>query len=107
MTCEWFLAAGPENEDEEMPISIPIEMEIEICIVEDTNEEDLYTDTKTLLEHLDFSKIKNMKTDAAGDTAEGGVGVRFSSRARKGYEFRGVALTMSEKVYSDPGKCWG
>lgn len=87
-----------------MPISIPIEMEIEICIVEDANEEDLYTDTKTLLEHLDFSKIKNMKNDNASDTTKGGVGKRFSRKVRKGYEFRGVDLTMSEKVYSDPGK---
>ena len=84
-------------------------MEIEVTILNDTDEDELYFDTKTLLQHLDFSKVKDMKNDgAASSGGEGGIGERklsqqLSHRVRKGYEFKGVNITVSHKVSNDPG----
>jgi hypothetical protein len=79
-------------------------MEIEVTILNDTDEDELYFDTKTLLQHFDMSKVKDMKNDVAA-TSEGGNGGerKLSRRVRKGYEFRGVNITVSQKVSDDPG----
>ena len=96
------LAESRNDEDEEMPVSIPIEMEIEVTILEDTDEEGLYQDTTTLLKHFDFSKVKNMKDDS--DLKEMNGGRRSISKGvRKGYEFRGVDITVSKVISEDLG----
>ena len=84
-----------------MPISIPIEMEIELSIVNAVDEDELYISTRDLLRHLDLSKVKNMnneKNDASGSWNHS----RLSKRVRQGYEFRGVDITMTDKIYDDP-----
>ncbi len=86
-----------------MPVSIPIEMEIEITILEDTDEEGLYQDTTTLLKHFDFTKIKNMKDDRELNEMNGGRR-SISKVVRKGYEFKGVDITVSTIISEDPGK---
>ena len=101
--------------DDSMPISIPIEMEIQVSILS-TDQDELYASTKSLLSHFDLSKVKHMKMP--NESAENTVEVKtenmaemktcqnkLSRRIRKGYEFRGVDITMSDKVYNGQGIC--
>lgn len=79
-------------------------MDIEVTILRDTDEDELYLDTKTLLQHFDLRKVKDMKDDGASKNDEEGIGKRkLSHHVRKGYEFRGVNITVSKKVSEDPG----
>jgi hypothetical protein len=79
-------------------------MEIEVTILSDVDEDELYFDTKTLLQHLDLSKVKNVNNNSSADKeAEEVEGRRKASRSvRKGYEFRGINFAVSERVYGDP-----
>ena len=100
----WYSIANLEDE-EQTPISIPIEMDIEVTILKDTDEDELYQDTKTLLVGFDLSKVKDMKNDGRENELEReNTGRKLHHRVRKGYEFRGVDLTVSHKLLSDPGK---
>ena len=80
-------------------------MEIEVVIMDDADEEELYMDTKILLQHLDLSKVKDMKNGQDTQHGQGNGGSRkLRSNARKGYELRGVDFTVCEKMREDPGK---
>lgn len=94
---------GNRESEEQMPISIPIEMEIEVTILQDTDEDDLYDMTKSFLMSFDLSKVKEMKVDGSKTGQEDDVKLqRYNSRrkrVREGYEFRGLDITMSDKMY--------
>lgn len=87
-----------------MPISIPIEMEIEVTVL-GMDEDELYQDTKTLLSHFDLTKVKDMKDDK--QEKEEAANRKLQRKVRKGYEFRGVDITVSNKLILDSGQCWG
>lgn len=89
--------------EDQVPISIPIEMEIELTVLEDGDEDELYQDTKSLLRHFDLSKVKNMKDGETSGRERAQSQLKLHRRVRKGYEFRGMDITMSERVYDDPG----
>ena len=105
-TIDSILVAITENleDEDQMPISIPIEMEIEVTILDNVDEDELYLDTRTLLGHLDLTKVKEVKGDDKGGDIERTESKIFK-RARKGYEFRGVDITASERMLTDPGMC--
>ena len=97
------VCAAVDDDDESVPISIPIEVEIEVTILNDTDEDELYEDTKALLQHLDLSKVKDMKKEQSeGEQQKGGAN-RKLRQVRKGYEFRGMDITVSKKLSEDPG----
>lgn len=79
-------------------------MKIEVTILHDDADEKLYDDTKTLLQHLDLSKLKDMKDHRAalGENEASWDKRRFSRSVRKGYEFKGVNITVSKEVMDDP-----
>ena len=92
------------NAEDVIPISIPIEMEIKITIL-DIDEEDLYQDTKSFLNSLDLSMLKDMKEGQTSAKDSGEVmntTTSLSRKLRKGYE-RDMDLILSEKVYGGEG----
>ncbi len=88
-----------EDSDDTLPISIPIEMEIEVTIL-NTDEEDLYMTTKSFIRNFDLSRIKDMK-DATDDQDRDRRPSKIGRRVRQGYEYRGMDFTMSDKVYNE------
>ena len=86
-----------------MPVSIPIEMEIEVTILEDADDDGLYQDTTALLKTFDFTKIRNMKDDTDLNEMNGGRR-SISQVVRKGSEFRGVDITVGKIISEDPGE---
>ncbi len=91
-----------------MPISIPIEMDIEVTILIEDEEDDLYLCTKNFIKTFDFSKVKDIGDDSRrrGVGAEFGLQKSLNKRVRQGYEMRGVDITMSDKVYDNPDGKW-
>lgn len=67
-----------------------------MAILDDMDEDELYQDTRALLQKLDLTKIKDMKSSNHGDS-------RLFGPVRQGYELRGVDITVSAKMREDPG----
>ena len=93
------------DSEETIPISIPIDMEVELTLLNIDND-DLFKTTKSFLNTFDFSKVMDMKmgqapTESMVDMKK--CQYKLSKRIRRGYEFRGVDITMSDKFYDGHG----
>ncbi|XP_064395371.1 uncharacterized protein LOC135342551 isoform X2 [Halichondria panicea] len=88
------------TEEDFMPLAIPLELEIEITVLKDESEaEDLYSNTTTLLNTFDPLKVKDMadaRTDQMAQT-------RFYKNVRKGYETSGMQLEKPTRIYDAVG----
>ena len=95
--------SGIDHNKDDILISIPIEMEIKVAILRDTDEAELHEDTKTLIKCLDSTEVKDMETDEPASDSQGVRRTRkLSQSVRKGHEFSGINITVSKKVSEDP-----
>ena len=93
------LVTDPDSDDT-LPVSIPIEMEIEVTILY-VDQEDLYETTKSFINNMDLSRIKDMKDATERDAGRDRRPSKIGRRVREGYEWRGMDFTMSDQVYNE------
>ena len=93
------------SEDDTLPVSIPIEMEIEVTVMY-VDEDDLYQTTKMFLNNFDLSRIKDMKEATKSGQTMARQNSKICKRVRQGYEYRGMDFTMSDKVYRGQEGQW-
>jgi len=82
-----------------LPISIPIEMDIDLTILE-VNEKSLHEVTSNFLRHFDLSRVKYVEETPELGRARERCGSRICKRARQDYDYWGVNFYMSGEVYS-------
>lgn len=92
---------GDENKSC-MPIAIPMDLKIEISVIESQpgNNEDLYQTTRQLFEGFHLSRIKDMKRESTCTSDPTKMLQRKLNRSiRKGHERQGVVIEKPSKVY--------
>ena len=85
-------------ENSKLPISIPIEMDIDITVLE-VSEKTLHQVTNHFLRHFDLSRVKDVEETPDLGRARKRCGSRICRRARQDYDYWGVNFYMSDKVY--------
>ena len=85
----------PGLEDEgQIPVAIPIELEIEVCVLKDESDyESLYDNTMELYDNFDPSKVIDMGGASASRC-------RVDTAIREGYKAHGLEITRPSKTHS-------
>jgi hypothetical protein len=98
---------GESGHEQSAPIAIPIDLNIEVSVVESQpdNNEDLYQITRQLFERFHSSVIKDMKqaTTCTSDSTKT-VQRKLKGSIRKGHERQGVDVEKPTKAYRRKSK---
>ena len=100
-------AEETEESEQRTPIAIPIDLKIEVSIIESQpgNNEDLYQITRELFEGFHSSVIKDMKQSTTCTTDSANMFQRkLKGSIRKGHERQGVEVEKPAKAYRKKSK---
>ena len=100
-TSCWEGSVAP-SEEENIPIEIPIHLDIEVTIIssEESQNQQLFSDTRDLYEKFDPSKVQNYKDAPSGN--EYAAQSTIYRVVRHGYEREGLELEKPALVYENP-----
>ena len=84
--------------EDQIPVAIPIELEISVSILEAQSEdEELYYNTKELFDNFDPSKIRNI----SGPSTTANANRTLKKSVRTGYEYKGLEILKPSRIYDE------